>query len=80
MTMIENEQSNCMKMVSCRVMTIDNQKGYRWHKGHWGILGGVGSVGAIREHWGHQRCRVSRMYWGLAGSVGTQGPEGVYIA
>ena len=48
MTMIENEHFICMKTVSCKVMTIDNQKGYRWYKGHWGFLGGVGGVGAIR--------------------------------
>ena len=44
--MIENEHFNCVKMVSCKVMTIENQKGYRWHKGALGRF--LGSVGAVR--------------------------------
>ena len=34
---IENEHFNHVKMVSCKVMTIENQKGYRWHKGLLGV-------------------------------------------
>ena len=41
---IENEHFNCMKMVSCKVMTIDNQKGYRGI----GAPRGCRGVGAIR--------------------------------
>ena len=47
MTMIENEHSNCMKTLSCKVMTTDNQKGYRWHKG---ALGAPRGVGGARGH------------------------------
>ena len=52
--------------------------------GHQGCIGGltvsVGTWGqkgysSIRRHWDHQG--VSGMYWGLAGSVGTDRPEGV---
>ena len=49
--MIENEHSNCMKMVSCKV-TIDSQKGYRWHKGALGLLGSVGGVGGVKSVFG----------------------------
>ena len=105
-----------MKMVSCKVMTIKTQKGYRWYQGHWGLLWVLGAIrghqgvsgvywwagrecrdsgarrgiGGIREHWAaprgvgairaHQGCRGVRGVLELAGSVGTQGPEGVYVA
>ena len=46
MTTIENEHFNCVKMVSCKVMTIDKQKGYRWHKVAFRAPRGVGGVGA----------------------------------
>ena len=46
--MIENEHFNCMKMVNCKVMIIDNQKGYRWHKGALGAPRGCRGVGIIR--------------------------------
>ena len=68
MTTIENEHSNCMKMVSCKV-TFDNQNGCRWCLGPlWAprVLGPLGE---------HQA--VSGVYWGLAGTVDTQGPEGI---
>ena len=62
MTMIENECFNCVKMVCCKVTTIDSQKGYRLHKGHWGLLGGVGVLGllggvrgALEVYWGAGR-------------------------
>ena len=52
---IENDHLNCMKMVSCKVTTIENQKGYRGIREHWRLIGGVGglagnfgSVGGIR--------------------------------
>ena len=67
MTTIENEHFNCSKMVSYKVMTIENQKGYRWHKEVLGAPRDVGGIGGVG---------VSGEYWGLAGSVGTQGPEG----
>ena len=57
MTMIENEHFNCMKMVSCKVMTIDNQKGYRWHKGELEAPRGVGVLGAIRGIRGCRGCQ-----------------------
>ena len=50
MTTIENEHSNCVKTVSGKVMTIDSQKGYRWHKGALGAPRGCRGVGAIRGH------------------------------
>ena len=73
MTMIENECFNCVKMVSHKVMTIDNQKGYRWHKealgshrnvggvgSHYGASGGVRGIGDIRGILGADReCRYS---------------------
>ena len=34
----------------------------------------LGLLGGFRE------CRGIRVYWGLAGSVGTLGPEGVKVA
>ena len=37
--------------------------------GCWRPLGGIGASGDAG---------VSRVYWGLGGSVGTQEPEGVY--
>ena len=74
MTMIENECSNCMKMVSCKVMTIDTRRGIGSMREHWDLLGGVGGVGAIE---GIRGCRGVRGVLGLTGSVGTQGPEGV---
>ena len=44
-------------------------------------VGVSGCIGAVRGCLGAGRgCRVSRVYWGLARSVGTQGPEGVYVA
>ena len=43
-------------------------------------------IGGIRGHWGAPRCVGAvrgvgdvGVYWELAGSVGTQGPEGVYV-
>ena len=72
MTMIENECSNCVKMVSCKVMKMTARRGIGGIRGHWGLLGGVEGIGAIRGHWGHQGC-IGR----LAGSVGTQRPEEV---
>ena len=48
MTTIANEHFISTKTVSCKVMTIKNQKGYRWYQEHWGLLGGVWGVGAIR--------------------------------
>ena len=71
MTMIENKHFNCAKIVRCKVMTIKTQKGYRWYEGHWGLLDGVG-----RLLEGIRGKGVSGVYWGLAGSVGTQGTEG----
>ena len=41
MMITENECFNCMKTVSCKVTTIENQKEYM---GHWGLLGGVGAI------------------------------------
>ena len=73
MTVIENEHSNCVKMVSCKVMTIDSQN-ICGIMGHWGTPRGLGLLG---RHWGHQGVGVSGVYWGLARSVGTQGPAGV---
>ena len=70
--MIENEHFNCMKMDSCKVMTIDNQKGYRWHKGALGASRGVGAIRGIRGCRGCQGC-----IRGLTGSVGTYRPVGV---
>ena len=48
MTMTENKHFNWAKMVSCKVTTIENQRGYRWNKGALGAPGGVGASGAIR--------------------------------
>ena len=46
--------------------SLRGQKGYRWHQGHWELLGGVeGPSGGVG------------VYWGLAGSVGMQGTERV---
>ena len=42
--MIENEHFNCMKTVSCKVTTIENQKGYRGHQGALGASRGVGPI------------------------------------
>ena len=39
-----------------------------------GTLGAPRGVGAI---WGHQGVGGLRLYWGLAETLGTQGPEGV---
>ena len=71
MTTIENEHFNCVKMVSYKVMTTENQKGYMWHMGHWGTpkgcwgpLGGIRGIGGVRG------------YWRLARSVGTEGQKG----
>ena len=44
-------------------VATQGQKGYRWHKGHWGLLGVLGAI------------RVC--IWGLVGNVDTQGPEEV---
>ena len=41
-------------------------------RGHWGLLGVLGPSGDVRGV-----LKVSRVYLGLARSVGTQGPEGV---
>ena len=67
MTMIANKCFNCEKTVSCTVTTIENQE-YRWHQGHWELPAGVGMSGGVG---------VPRVYWGLAGTVGTQVLEGV---
>ena len=60
MTMIENEHFNCVKMVSCKATTIDNWKGYRWHRGHWGSPRGCRGVGAIRGVRDFRGCRGVR--------------------
>ena len=39
-----------------------------------GFLGSVGGVGHVMGHQGTYK--MSRVCWGLAGTVGTQGPEG----
>ena len=61
MPTIENEHLNCMKTVSCKVTTIENQKGYRGHhRALWAArdVGGEGGyVGSVR---GHQGCRGVR--------------------
>ena len=44
---------------------------YRWHKGIFGVPGGVGAITGASESVG-----VSGVYWGLAGSVGTQSQKG----
>ena len=64
--MMENEHFNCMKMVSCKVTTIKNDDNRK--------LGGVGVLGPL---WVTGDVGVSGVYWGLAGTVGTQAPEGV---
>ena len=46
---------------------LRGQQGYRGIGAHKG----VGPLGAIRG------VRVSEVHWGLAGSVGAQGPAGV---
>ena len=46
-----------MKMVSCKVMTIDNQKGNKWHKGTLETPRGCKGFWSIRRHWRHQGCR-----------------------
>ena len=61
--MIENEHSNCMKTVSCKVMTIDNQKGYRQDKG---ALGSPRGGGAVRG------CQGCRGILGVASGLGAQ--------
>ena len=61
MMMIENEHFNCTKMVSCKVTTIENDNNRK--------LGGVGAIMGVTG--------VSGVYWELAGTVGTPGPEGV---
>ena len=66
MMMIENEHFNCMKMVSCKVTTIENDDNIK-----------LGGVGVFRAIIGMTRCSRCQVYWGLAGTVGTQGPEGV---
>ena len=43
--------------------------------GIWRFLGGVGGVGSFRAASGG--VELSRVYWGLAGTLGAQGPEGV---
>ena len=54
-------------------MTIENQKGYRWHKGEFGTpMGCWWPLGGIRGHQG-----VSGILGGLAGSVGTEGQKGI---
>ena len=66
MTTIENEHFNCMKMVSCKVTTIENDDNRKLGGiGVWGHYGGDGVYGC-------QGCIGV-----LAGTVGTQGPEGV---
>ena len=56
MIMIGNECFNCMRMVSCKVTTIENQKGYRGHQGPLeGLLGAIlGALGGVRVYWGWQ--------------------------
>ena len=70
---------------------LRGQKGYRWHKGVLGIIrGGLGAgrecsysgarrgIGGIRGYWASSGVLGSLgVDWGLAGSVGTQGPEGI---
>ena len=66
MMMIENEHFNCMKMVSCKVMTIEHDDNRK-----------LGDVGVLGQLWGDRECRGVRVYLGLAGIVDTQGPERV---
>ena len=106
MTMIENKCFNCSKTVSCKVTTIENQKGYRWHMGasrgcqgelgvsevYWGLTWSVGTQGQNGYRWHKGALGSPRGCWGLlgasggvrgvlglAGSVSTQGPEGVLV-
>ena len=46
MTTIENEHFNCMKMVSCKVTTIENDDNRK-----------LGDVGVLGPFWGDRRCR-----------------------
>ena len=55
---------NCMKMVSCKVMTIETRSGISGIRS----IGGPRGVGVL----GHQG-----VFLRLAGSIGPQGPEGV---
>ena len=66
-TMIENEHFNCMKMVSCKVTTIENDDNRK--------LGSVGVLGAIMGVTGG--VGVSEVYWGgkWTGSLTTLGPS-----
>ena len=63
---IENEHFHCMKMVSCKVTTIEHNNNYK--------LGGVGVLGPV---WGDRGVGGVRGVLGLAVTLGTQGPEGV---
>ena len=48
MMMIEKEHFDCMKMVRCKVITIENQKGYIGHQGAPRDF--RGHFGSIRRH------------------------------
>ena len=65
MTMIENQHFNCMKMVSCKVTTIENDVKRK--------LGGVGCWG---HSWGNRGCRGVRGALGAGRTLGTQRPKG----
>ena len=41
------------------------QKGYRWHKGHWGFLEGVGGTGDVLG--ADRECRYSGARRGIGG-------------
>ena len=59
MMTIENDHFNCMKMVICKVTTIENHKGFGGILGgvgvHFGVSGGIRGVGGISGVlWGWQ--------------------------
>ena len=68
MTMIETECFNCMKTVSCKMTTIENDDNRK--------LGGVGVLEAIIG--GDRGCRGCQgCIEGMERTLGNQGPEGV---
>ena len=62
MTMIENKHFNCIKMVSCKVMTTENNDDSKLEgRGCWAILG---VTGGVRVYWGPGRdSRYSGARW-----------------
>ena len=65
MMTIENECFNCMKMVSCKVMTIENDDNWK-----------LGSVGVLGPLWGDMECRGVRVVLGAdRDNLGTQGTD-----